>query len=70
MFAESPSEIHNKLNGLKMEAKLLEAKRELYSLLLNKKKLTDNEAEIMFYLSKDKQIQELLTNKMKKNDNN
>lgn len=53
-----------------MEAKLLEAKRELYSLLLNKKKLTDNEAEIMFYLSKDKQIQELLTNKMKKNDNN
>ena len=49
--------------------KLKEAKRKLYLLLLIKdggkseSKLTDNEIEIMFYLSKDEQIQEILQNK-------
>lgn len=48
-----------------MDKKLLEAKRELYHLLLKKgDDVTDNEIEIMFYLSKDKQIQELLNKKI------
>lgn len=44
-----------------MDEKLLEAKRELYSLLLKKDvdTLTENEVDIMFHLAKDKQIQEL-----------
>lgn len=40
--------------------KLKEAKRELYYQLLKKKDLTDNEIELMYLLSKDKQIQEIL----------
>ncbi len=40
---------------------LLEAKRTLYYLLLktNEDKITDNEVEIIFLLSKDEQIQKL-----------
>lgn len=40
--------------------KLKESKRELYYQLLKKKDLTDNEIELMYLLSKDKQIQEIL----------
>lgn len=48
-----------------MKEELLEAKRKLYHLLLNKNsdELSDNEVEIMFQLSKDEQIQELLNSK-------
>lgn len=47
-----------------MEKELLEAKMKLYHLLLKKgDDVTDNEIEIMFHLSKDKQIQELLNQK-------
>lgn len=42
-----------------MKEEILEAKRKLYSLLL-KNGLTDNEIDIMYLLSKDEQIQELL----------
>ena len=40
--------------------KLKEAKRELFYQLLNKNALTDNEIELMYLLSKDEQIQEIL----------
>lgn len=47
-----------------MKNEILEAKRRLYLLLLNKLNLdniglTDNEVDIMFLLSKDEQIQSL-----------
>lgn len=47
---------------------LLELKRKLYHALLKKesKDLTENEVNIMFYLSKDEQIQELLNDLTKK----
>lgn len=45
------------------EAILLEAKKSLYSLLLKKGNLNDNESEIMYFLSRDEQIQELLNKK-------
>ena len=44
------------------QEQLFEAKRQLYFLLLQKDVLTDNEVELMFYLSKDEQIQELFKN--------
>ena len=37
-------------------SKLLETKRKLYKLLLLTLKPTDNEIEIMYFLSKDKDI--------------
>jgi len=45
-----------------MKEEILEAKRRLYLLLLNKpnKDITDNEVDIMFMLSQDEQIQSLL----------
>lgn len=48
-----------------MKEEILEAKRKLYILLmeLDEATITDNEAEIMFNLSKDKQIQSLFQNK-------
>ena len=54
-----------------MKEEILEAKRRLYLLLLNKPKLdnrglTDNEVDIMFLLSKDEQIQSLFENAKKK----
>ena len=44
---------------------LLEAKKELYSLLIckNDSDLTDNEVDIMYSLSKDAQIKEYLNSK-------
>lgn len=53
---------NRKLNVM-LEAKrdMLEAKRELYSLLLklSEDEITDIELELMFLLSKDEQIQSL-----------
>ncbi|HWY13089.1 MAG TPA: hypothetical protein VN026_17260 [Bacteroidia bacterium] len=53
-----------------MKDKILEAKKTLYRLLLDKDKesddLTDGEVDVLFALSKDEQIQELLTSKIKK----
>jgi len=45
-----------------LSVKLLEAKRELYRLLLAKKEseLTDIEVDTLYALSQDQQIQELL----------
>lgn len=45
------------------EFKLLEAKRLLYSLLLEKGNLDDNESELLYFLAKDKQIQDFLNSK-------
>lgn len=44
-----------------MAIKLKEAKRQLYFLLLNRKEeeFSDTEIDLLFYLSKDKQIQEI-----------
>jgi len=41
--------------------KVKEAKRQLYFLLLNRTELelSDTEVDLLFYLSKDKQIQEI-----------
>jgi len=49
-----------------MEKEILEAKRRLYSLLLrlDEKTITENEVDIMFLISKDKQIQDFLDSKM------
>jgi len=44
------------------ELELKEAKRQLYHLLLNKSDLTDNEVDLMYSLSIDKQIQEIFDN--------
>jgi len=51
-----------------MKEEILEAKRRLYLLLmkLDEDAITDNEVEIMFLLSKDKQIQSLFENPNKK----
>jgi len=48
-----------------VKEEILEAKRKLYVLLmeLDEAAITDNEAEIMFNLSKDEQIQSLLQKK-------
>jgi hypothetical protein len=51
-----------------MDELILEAKRRLYLLLINKAKvvrggLTDNEAAIFFRLSEDEQIQSLFETK-------
>jgi len=45
-----------------MEEELLEAKKRLYSLLIKSSfdDMTDNEIDIMYLLSKDEKIQELL----------
>jgi hypothetical protein len=45
-----------------MEQKILEARTKLYSLLLqlDDYELTDNEVDLLYSLSKDKQIKELL----------
>jgi len=50
-----------------MKEEILEAKRELYSLLLklNEDTITDNELDIMCSLAKDEQIQSLLNAKTK-----
>ena len=44
----------------------LEAKKRLYSLLLDKHKPTKNEIDLMYLLAKDKEIQQYFTNKNKK----
>ena len=46
---------------------LLDAKRKLYLLLLKKdiNKLSNNEVDLMFLLSKDEQIQKLLNDNKK-----
>jgi len=51
-----------------MKEEILEAKRRLYLLLieLDENTITDNELEIMFRLSTDKQIQSLFENAKKK----
>ena len=54
-----------------MKEEILEAKRRLYLLLLNKTKvdsrgLTDNETELLFRLSTDEQIQTLFETQIKK----
>lgn len=48
-----------------MKEEILEAKKKLYLLLLqsNSNLLTKNEIDIMFLISKDKQIQKLFKNK-------
>lgn len=51
-----------------MKEEILEAKRRLYLLLikLDEDTITDNEVDIMFLLSKDKQIQSLFERQNKK----
>lgn len=45
-----------------MKEEILEAKRRLYLLLMNgEDTITDNEVDIMLLLSKDEQIQSVLT---------
>ena len=55
-----------KLNKMKKE--ILEAKRRLYLLLLklDEKTITDNEVELLFRLSTDRQIQSLFETQTKK----
>ncbi len=50
-----------------MDKEILEAKKKLYSLLLKKKveDLSTKEVDILFALSKDWDIQELLSKNMK-----
>jgi hypothetical protein len=52
-----------------MKEEILEAKRRLYLLLmkLNEDTITDNEADLMFLLSKDEQIQSLFETQTKNN---
>lgn len=52
-----------------MKEEILEAKRKLYLLLmrLDEDTITDNEVDIMFLLSKDKQIQLLFESSVRNN---
>lgn len=51
-----------------MKEELLEAKRKLYSLILNltEDEMTENELDIMYLLAKDEQIQHFLKNTLTK----
>ena len=51
-----------------MKEEILEAKRRLYLLLLelDEKTITDNEVELLFRLSTDRQIQSLFETQSKK----
>lgn len=51
-----------------MKEEILEAKRRLYLLLLklDEKTITDNEVELLFRLSTDRQIQSLFETETKK----
>ncbi len=46
-----------------MKDEVLETKKKLYLLLLKKDLLTDNELDILLYLSKDEEIQSLFEKK-------
>lgn len=62
----------NFLNWIKMlETEIFEAKKKLYSLLLrlDPENITDNEADIMYSLSKDDSIQSVLNSSIAKSKN-
>lgn len=56
----------------RQRAQILEKKRELYSLLLklDPELMTDDEVDLMYNLSKDRQIQQVLSMKAKLRETN